>query len=106
MSAALKVEVAVIGAGVIGLACARNFAIRGKEVLILERAGRIGSGACVILLNLFLSATIVSLRVPFSLSREDECHFKIVLFASKESHIIHCIDLSMDLYFFICFPWQ
>jgi flavin-dependent dehydrogenase len=67
MSAALKVEVAVIGAGVIGLACARNFAIRGKEVLILERAGRIGSGACVILLNLpFLSATIVSLRGPFS----------------------------------------
>jgi NADPH-dependent 2,4-dienoyl-CoA reductase/sulfur reductase-like enzyme len=44
MSAALKVEVAVIGAGVIGLACARNFAIRGKEVLILDRAGQIGSG--------------------------------------------------------------
>ena len=45
MGTAHKVEVAVIGAGVIGLACARNLALRGKEVLILESAGRIGTGA-------------------------------------------------------------
>mmetsp|Transcript_6106 Transcript_6106/g.8915 ORF Transcript_6106/g.8915 Transcript_6106/m.8915 type:complete len:408 (-) Transcript_6106:758-1981(-) len=44
MGTAHKVEVAVIGAGVIGLACARNLALRGKEVLILESAGRIGTG--------------------------------------------------------------
>lgn len=72
MSAALKVEVAVIGAGVIGLACARNFAIRGKEVLILDRAGQIGSGV-LLLWNLLLSVTIVLLRTQFRMSI-DICH--------------------------------
>lgn len=43
-SAAAKVEAVVIGAGVVGLAIARALAMRGKEVVILERAGRIGSG--------------------------------------------------------------
>jgi len=44
-SAAFQVEVAVIGAGVIGLAIARALAMAGKEVLLLDRAGSIGSGA-------------------------------------------------------------
>jgi NADPH-dependent 2,4-dienoyl-CoA reductase/sulfur reductase-like enzyme len=44
-SAAYHVETCVIGAGVIGLAVARALAMAGKEVLILERASRIGSGA-------------------------------------------------------------
>ena len=43
-AAAARVEAVVIGAGVIGLSIARSLAQRGKEVLILERAGRIGSG--------------------------------------------------------------
>lgn len=47
-SAAFQVEVAVIGAGVIGLAIARALAMAGKEVLILDRAASIGSGACVV----------------------------------------------------------
>ena len=34
----------VIGAGVVGLAIARALALRGREVLILEAAGRFGSG--------------------------------------------------------------
>lgn len=38
-----KIECAVVGAGVIGLAVARALAQAGKEVLILERASRIGS---------------------------------------------------------------
>jgi choline dehydrogenase-like flavoprotein len=38
------VEAVVIGAGVIGLAVARALAIKGKEVLIVERASTIGSG--------------------------------------------------------------
>ena len=43
-SAAFQVEAAVIGAGVIGLAVARSLAMAGKEVIILDRAGHIGSG--------------------------------------------------------------
>ncbi len=39
-----RVEVAVIGAGVVGLAIARALAQRGHEVLILEAADRFGSG--------------------------------------------------------------
>jgi L-2-hydroxyglutarate oxidase LhgO len=39
-----RVEVAVIGAGVVGLAIARALAQRGREVLILEAADRFGSG--------------------------------------------------------------
>jgi len=41
--AAFQVEVAVVGAGVIGLAIARALAKNGKEVLILDRADAIGS---------------------------------------------------------------
>jgi cation diffusion facilitator CzcD-associated flavoprotein CzcO len=44
MSVAHHVQVAVIGAGVVGLAVARAFARKGREVLILERAATIGSG--------------------------------------------------------------
>lgn len=38
-----RIEAVVIGAGVVGLACARALARAGKEVLILERHGAIGS---------------------------------------------------------------
>jgi L-2-hydroxyglutarate oxidase LhgO len=39
------VDVVVIGAGVIGLAIARSFALKGREVLILEAADHFGTGA-------------------------------------------------------------
>ena len=39
-----KIECAVIGAGVIGLAVARALAARGREVLILEAASAFGTG--------------------------------------------------------------
>ena len=39
------VEVVVIGAGVVGLAIARELAARGRDTLILEAAERFGSGA-------------------------------------------------------------
>ena len=39
------VEVVVVGAGVIGLAVARELAARGRETLILEAAPRFGTGA-------------------------------------------------------------
>jgi L-2-hydroxyglutarate oxidase LhgO len=39
-----EVDCVVIGAGVIGLACARRIAHSGREVLILETEGDIGSG--------------------------------------------------------------
>jgi L-2-hydroxyglutarate oxidase LhgO len=39
-----EVDCVVIGAGVIGLACARRIAQTGREVLILETEGDIGSG--------------------------------------------------------------
>lgn len=38
-------DVAVVGAGVVGLAVAREAACRGARVLILERADAIASGA-------------------------------------------------------------
>src|SRR5216110_74408 len=38
-------DVIVVGAGVVGLAVARELALRGREVLILEAAGRFGTGA-------------------------------------------------------------
>ncbi len=38
------VDVAVIGAGVVGLAVARAFALQGREVLLLEREASFGSG--------------------------------------------------------------
>lgn len=37
------VDVVVIGAGAVGLACARSMAQQGREVLVLERQGLIGS---------------------------------------------------------------
>jgi len=39
-----KVEAVVIGAGVIGLAIARALALRGVQVLLLEKEGVVGSG--------------------------------------------------------------
>jgi L-2-hydroxyglutarate oxidase LhgO len=39
-----EIDCVVIGAGVIGLACARRIAQSGREVLILEAEGDIGSG--------------------------------------------------------------
>lgn len=39
-----QVDVVVIGAGVVGLACAKALAEAGREVLIIEREDRIGSG--------------------------------------------------------------
>jgi heterodisulfide reductase subunit A-like polyferredoxin len=44
MSPAFQVEIAVIGAGVIGLAIARSLAMAGKEVLLLDRASAICTG--------------------------------------------------------------
>ncbi|MDP6374591.1 MAG: NAD(P)/FAD-dependent oxidoreductase [Pseudomonadales bacterium] len=38
-----QVDCIVIGAGVVGLAVAREFALAGREVVVLERAGLIGS---------------------------------------------------------------
>jgi L-2-hydroxyglutarate oxidase LhgO len=39
-----QLDVIVIGAGVVGLACARALALRGREVLVLEAADAIGTG--------------------------------------------------------------
>ncbi len=39
-----QIDVAVIGAGVVGLAVARELAQRGREVVIIEAAGAIGTG--------------------------------------------------------------
>ena len=44
MSSFDQIECAVIGAGVIGLAVARALAIQGREVVILESQGAIGTG--------------------------------------------------------------
>jgi len=44
MSAHGRTECAVIGAGVVGLAVARELARRGREVIVLERATAIGTG--------------------------------------------------------------
>ena len=38
------VECIVVGAGVVGLAIARRFAIAGREVIVLEAANDIGTG--------------------------------------------------------------
>ena len=38
-----RVDCVVIGAGVVGLACARALACSGREVLVLERQGQIGT---------------------------------------------------------------
>lgn len=40
-----RVDCVVIGAGVVGLACARALALAGREVLILEAAPHFGAGA-------------------------------------------------------------
>jgi D-amino-acid oxidase len=42
--AAIDTEVIVLGAGVVGLACATELARRGHEVLVLEREARAGEG--------------------------------------------------------------
>ena len=39
-----KVEAVVVGAGVVGLAIARALALRGVQVLLLEKEDRAGSG--------------------------------------------------------------
>ncbi|KQV87433.1 NAD(P)/FAD-dependent oxidoreductase [Pelomonas sp. Root1237] len=39
-----QVDIAVIGAGVVGLAIARELALRGREVVVIEAAGAIGTG--------------------------------------------------------------
>lgn len=39
-----KIEVVVIGAGVVGLACARALARAGREVMVIEAQGAIGTG--------------------------------------------------------------
>jgi L-2-hydroxyglutarate oxidase LhgO len=39
-----RIDTVIVGAGVVGLALARECALRGHETLILERAPRIGSG--------------------------------------------------------------
>ena len=39
-----KIDVVVIGAGVVGLACARELALSGREVLMLESASTFGTG--------------------------------------------------------------
>lgn len=44
MSSMETVDCVVIGAGVVGLACARALALQGREVLILEATDRFGSG--------------------------------------------------------------
>jgi L-2-hydroxyglutarate oxidase LhgO len=41
---AQPVEIVIIGAGVVGLACAAELARRGREVVIVERAARIAQG--------------------------------------------------------------
>lgn len=41
----LKTDVVVIGAGVVGLAVARELALRGREVIVLEQEERIGEGS-------------------------------------------------------------
>jgi L-2-hydroxyglutarate oxidase LhgO len=38
-----SIDVVVVGAGAVGLACAAEFARRGREVVVLERAGAIGT---------------------------------------------------------------
>jgi len=38
-----KIDCVVIGAGVVGLACARALALAGREVIVLEAAGSIGT---------------------------------------------------------------
>jgi L-2-hydroxyglutarate oxidase LhgO len=39
-----RMDAVVVGAGVVGLACARALAMAGREVLVLEAAGTIGTG--------------------------------------------------------------
>lgn len=41
----VRIDCAVIGAGAIGLAVARRLALAGREVVVLEAAERIGTGA-------------------------------------------------------------
>ncbi|MGX1198741.1 L-2-hydroxyglutarate oxidase LhgO [Parvibaculum sp. MBR-TMA-1.3b-4.2] len=43
MTEIYEIDTAVIGAGAVGLACARALAMTGREVVVLERAGAIGT---------------------------------------------------------------
>ena len=43
----MNVDVLVIGAGVVGLAVARELALAGREVIVLESADRIGQDVSV-----------------------------------------------------------
>ena len=43
-SQTFRVQTCVIGAGVVGLAIARQLALRGREVLVLEAARSFGTG--------------------------------------------------------------
>lgn len=43
-STADSLDVAVIGAGVVGLAVARSLAVAGRQVMVIEREGAIGTG--------------------------------------------------------------
>lgn len=40
----LEIETVIIGAGVVGLAVARELALAGQQVIVLERAGQFGEG--------------------------------------------------------------
>ena len=44
MTSSENIDCAVIGAGVVGLAVARALAMVGREVVVLEAAGAIGTG--------------------------------------------------------------
>jgi flavin-dependent dehydrogenase len=39
-----EIDVVVVGAGVVGLACARALALAGREVLLVEAEAGIGTG--------------------------------------------------------------
>ena len=43
-----RIEVVVIGAGVVGLAVARALALQGREVMVLEAANAIGTDGQVV----------------------------------------------------------
>lgn len=44
IAASYHVETCIVGAGVVGLACARALSKAGKEVLVIERESTFGSG--------------------------------------------------------------
>ena len=44
-AAPLETDVVVVGGGVVGLACARECAVRGRSVILLEKEGCVAGGA-------------------------------------------------------------